>query len=273
MPGKRGQVSRPNMTDMKIRLPADLREQIEAASKDNGSSMNGEIVSRLEQSFLQTADIPQDHLRPIMRNIAFDIWRLENKRGASWLKDRVVAHGAAKIASDYFRNTTRWENQQALTAVVEKSETLRKKLERKLGYLLEVGAIGPKEEGRSPYSMNALMTHPHNPEGYGLERSADAIEYPPSKFGWLVHLLDQRGLRLLINLGDDISHWTLSRAGEAMPEAEKVGVAAVLSSLEDFVADYAKLGVELREAEAPEKEAEALGKKLAASLSGGNDGP
>lgn len=38
---------------MKIRLPADLKDQIEAASKQSGRSMNAEIVARLEQSFKQ----------------------------------------------------------------------------------------------------------------------------------------------------------------------------------------------------------------------------
>lgn len=36
---------------MKIRLPADLKDQIEAASKQSGRSMNAEIVARLEGSF------------------------------------------------------------------------------------------------------------------------------------------------------------------------------------------------------------------------------
>ncbi|WP_291585768.1 Arc family DNA-binding protein [Comamonas sp. UBA7528] len=40
---------------MKIRLPADLKDQIEAASKQSGRSMNAEIVARLEKSFAWTA--------------------------------------------------------------------------------------------------------------------------------------------------------------------------------------------------------------------------
>ncbi len=38
---------------MKIRLPADLKDQIESASKNSGRSMNAEIVARLEASFVQ----------------------------------------------------------------------------------------------------------------------------------------------------------------------------------------------------------------------------
>lgn len=36
---------------MKIRLPADLKDQIETASKNSGRSMNAEIVARLQESF------------------------------------------------------------------------------------------------------------------------------------------------------------------------------------------------------------------------------
>lgn len=36
---------------MKIRLPADLKDQIDAAAKQSGRSMNAEIVARLENSF------------------------------------------------------------------------------------------------------------------------------------------------------------------------------------------------------------------------------
>ncbi len=39
---------------MRIRLPPELKEQIEATAKDNGRSMNAEIVHRLEASFVGT---------------------------------------------------------------------------------------------------------------------------------------------------------------------------------------------------------------------------
>lgn len=36
---------------MKLRMPPELREKIEASSKEEGRSMNAEIVHRLEESF------------------------------------------------------------------------------------------------------------------------------------------------------------------------------------------------------------------------------
>lgn len=44
----------PRQTDpqFKLRLPAELKEQIEQAAEENNRSMNAEIVARLESSFL-----------------------------------------------------------------------------------------------------------------------------------------------------------------------------------------------------------------------------
>lgn len=43
---------------LRIRLPIELKEKIEVAAKENGRSMNAEIVQRLEGSFV--AEIPAD---------------------------------------------------------------------------------------------------------------------------------------------------------------------------------------------------------------------
>ena len=45
---------------MKIRLPADLKDQIEVASKQSGRSMNAEIVARLTASFGTTVDLIEE---------------------------------------------------------------------------------------------------------------------------------------------------------------------------------------------------------------------
>jgi predicted DNA-binding protein len=45
---------------LRIRLPAELKQKIEDFSKANGRSMNAEIVKRLEASFL--GEIPEDEV-------------------------------------------------------------------------------------------------------------------------------------------------------------------------------------------------------------------
>jgi predicted DNA-binding protein len=41
----------------KLRLPQELKDQIETAAKEAGRSMNAEIVARLEESFSDTAGV------------------------------------------------------------------------------------------------------------------------------------------------------------------------------------------------------------------------
>jgi hypothetical protein len=45
-----------NPPDMKVRLSAILRQQVEEAARRNNRTLNSEIVSRLERSFLEEAD-------------------------------------------------------------------------------------------------------------------------------------------------------------------------------------------------------------------------
>ena len=42
---------------MKIRLPADLKNSVEAAAKARGRTMNAEVVARLQASFQSTVDL------------------------------------------------------------------------------------------------------------------------------------------------------------------------------------------------------------------------
>lgn len=48
---------------MKLRLPPELKEQVESVAKENGRSMNAEIVHRLESSFLNQI-APNELLTP-----------------------------------------------------------------------------------------------------------------------------------------------------------------------------------------------------------------
>ena len=43
------------LPDMKIRLSAELRRQVENAAKENNRTLNSEIVSRLERTFREDA--------------------------------------------------------------------------------------------------------------------------------------------------------------------------------------------------------------------------
>ena len=81
---------------MKIRLPAALKEQIEEAARKAKRSLNGEIVSRLEFSFAAGAvvqetgwDVEHGHDTPEFR-LAYQRTQPLDKRVAD-LEDQVAA--------------------------------------------------------------------------------------------------------------------------------------------------------------------------------------
>jgi hypothetical protein len=49
-----------NPTDMKVRLSAELRKQVEEAARTNNRTLNAEIFSRLEMSFAKPPDAPME---------------------------------------------------------------------------------------------------------------------------------------------------------------------------------------------------------------------
>lgn len=54
---------------LKIRLPADLKERIESASKTEGRSMNAEIIARLENSFDASASFKKAELGALINEL------------------------------------------------------------------------------------------------------------------------------------------------------------------------------------------------------------
>lgn len=47
-----------------IRLPDGMRDRIAKAARANNRTMNGEVVSRLEQSFRTNPQLPTPHIEP-----------------------------------------------------------------------------------------------------------------------------------------------------------------------------------------------------------------
>lgn len=271
MTGKSGQVSRPKLVDMKVRLPAELREKIEDASTENGSSMNGEVVDRLEQSFQSPVGLPQfEHLSGILQAIAFDIWRVEQRAGKKWNESRAVSHAAGIIASEYFDFATPEANAEGVQVAIDKLDKINEAATGKIGYLLEVGALKTKPSDKQAYITNALLNS--DPLVTLMPVAEDAVPFPPPRYVDLLGLISFRGLRLAVNLHEDAAKWALQRGGEVMPEGEKAGVLAVLESLQSLAEDWRDAFGELEDARGAEFEAKAEGKKLAASLSGNDRG-
>lgn len=266
MPGKHGQVSRPNLVDMKIRLPAPLRERIEAACEATGASMNGEIVARLETSFAAADGLGQTHLRPALMLIAHDAWRVEQHTGKKWTEDRVTAHAIAELAGDSFRYSTPFLNQSEINTASEELKAWKNKMEGRIAYLKDVGAITelkdpPYRAGMGGVLQNALagiaVSRPKPPEGW-----EDAVEAIKS-FGWEV----------AVDLTANAYDWPLARDGQEIAREEKIGALAILRSFGDFREESETIVLAAEEAWKPERAAKKEAKALVSKLRAGADGP
>lgn len=65
--------------DFKLRLPPELRAQIDDAAKRNSRSVNGEIVARLEASFVTPADWELGELRAELASVKAQLKTLANR--------------------------------------------------------------------------------------------------------------------------------------------------------------------------------------------------
>lgn len=88
---------------MKIRLPADLKDQIEAAAKDSGRSMNAEIVVRLQDSFAGAAiPNPESFGHSTLAKFAGRLHDLQGKRNTLALVLHALNNSGAD-AQEVFR--------------------------------------------------------------------------------------------------------------------------------------------------------------------------
>ena len=76
---------------MKLRMPAELRDHIAELAKANGRSMNAEIVARLEQTINGQSDLP------VMAALAYRIANLEIDLELSQLNLTTIATRLTKI--------------------------------------------------------------------------------------------------------------------------------------------------------------------------------
>jgi hypothetical protein len=71
---------------MSIRLPGDLKPRLVQAARENGRTINAEIVNRLERSFVlvSSLELPDDEKRAILetRQIVGDLYDLKAPPGA-----------------------------------------------------------------------------------------------------------------------------------------------------------------------------------------------
>lgn len=253
-----------DLVQFKLRMREELRAKIESAAEASGRSMNAEIVERLSRSIDFDGGFA-DHLKPALMLIAHDAWRVEQHTQKKWTEDRITAHAIADLAGDSFRYATPMIDQQAISAAHEKLSHLHDRAQGRLAYLRDTGAAIPLErppyyEGLGGSIRNALA---------GLSESA----LPPAGWERAVAAIEAFGWQLTIDLEEEPSAWTLTRDGVAITDAEKVGVAAVIRSFDDYLDEAKKVseavGRAMRGEEAAKKEAKAVLKRMREGVGNG----
>lgn len=64
---------------LNFRIPAELRDKLEAAAKENNRSLTGELIARLDQSFdTRDADIAQGTAEAMLKSLKMTITHAEN---------------------------------------------------------------------------------------------------------------------------------------------------------------------------------------------------
>jgi hypothetical protein len=134
---------------MKIRLPADLKDRIEEMSKQAGRSMNAEIVARLEASFARRGGGPAG-----LWQCFFDLVRLQSQMETSYdietsylkevsdlLRRRADIAGTEGSEAEIATLDERTHMAQSLAARFEEDRAnlyrRRESLEDKIGALIE----------------------------------------------------------------------------------------------------------------------------------------
>lgn len=264
------------LVQFKLRIREGLRSQIDKASSASGRSMNAEIAARLQESFdfdgLFTAG-----LKPALGAVAFDAWRVQNHTGKAWDQDRASALAIAEMAGDAFRYGTPMVNSEKLTEAMKSLKSVTQSIERKTGYLEDIGAIekiAPKRRTTGLWASipNALQPSAAHSAANGLlEPYIQPQVSPTDEWQDTATLLRKFGFQPTVNLDAPPAEWDLSRDSERISQEELVGVRAVFESLGRLNDEYEKRFADFDKADEPEKAAEAEAKRIVQSLRGSSN--
>lgn len=247
-----------DLVQFKLRMREELRAKIESAAAQSGKSMNAEIVDRLEASFRDDAIIPP-HARPAVMGIAYDLARLEARRGKRWTEDRVIAHAMGAYARDAFLYGTEPENWSAIEAAMARLNALKEKLRRRCGYLQEIGFLRTKFEGAFAHTLAAEC-------GY------ESFPLPPDE------MLPARSMALFIGLEPNVNlreapeTWSLAIDDRQLTNDEKCLALVTFMGIGQMHAELEEIRLELDSATEADDAAKAEAERIVAAGRGENHG-
>lgn len=236
MSGKRGQVSRPNLVDMKLRLPADLRATIEKAAKANGSSMNGEIVARLEAGDGVEKALGSNRDVQVWAAMQREIESMENLTGKRWTDDiATFAAAQSRIRKRLEEMQPQAENEVEIKEAWHRFYEAQSKAFEMARMLEDQGALHRRQNALSPNVTNSnhsnkAMDHAGVYFGgeYGGMLGAAWPEETRKQYAAIAYL----GFSIGVSLTDAPETWSLfDKDGKPLPDTEKLAIAFLVKLL------------------------------------------
>lgn len=266
---KSGQVSRPNVVDMRIRLPAEVKGQIEALAKTSGASMNGEIVSRLERSLEVESDFGDPASRRMFLRFQDQVSRMEAITGKSWLSDLATNEAVRRLIDhEIILNRPPVENEVEINAAWEKFRERQIEAYSHARVLERMGAIAR--------ARNALLAS-IGPTDDPLDYMAHSYTYDPNGYGGVLGqtfsdehrrvmaAVDYFGLRLAVDFSKPFEDWQLDSEDDTFGEATAEAAHFYLRLLPGHVEKAVQARTVFREAFSAKASALATGKLLSDS--------
>jgi predicted HicB family RNase H-like nuclease len=88
------------MVGFQLRFQERLRAQLEAAAKEHGTSLNSEVIARLEDTVRRDQDAGGVRSNHLLNLVAVEIGRAEAATGRHWWSDLATHSAAVKLAAD-----------------------------------------------------------------------------------------------------------------------------------------------------------------------------
>lgn len=243
-----------DIVQFKLRIRESLRAQIEASASASGESMNAEIVKRLEQSFAEDRFMPS-HVRGPLMAIAFDLWRIERRRDARWDEDRAIALAMGKVAGESFIFGTPMLNGEEIELRKRQFEESMAAIDRKVGYLVDLGAIVPKQEQDSPAPLDMELT-----------ATTAQANFNHPKWPAIGGVLSAKNYALAVNLTDAPENWPLMRNDNSVADEERKAAYLALMAIADDAEELFLRYEALRNAEKGEREAKEKAEEIIRDL-------
>lgn len=246
-----------DLVHLKVRFFEETRLKLEAAAKANKTSMNAELINRLERSF-EVGDVLDDPSSiALFRALNDAISQVEVVTGGHWQSDRVSYVAVTCLVDALLKDRQPPPiNAAELIEVGGAITKIQNKIDGLLEMLEEVGAI-------KRFGFMSIIGDEASPRrrARGLLSPA-MLSASSDESRTIVRMLDDLGCEPKINLDDPIENWNLVE-GNGIDAA---GAQSLFRQVPRLINEQMRLREAFLEALRPDDEAQTKGRDLADAI-------